>query len=79
MMNTPKDEQLLIEAVTTAWRPRSRDEIDFHPNWYDLDEPARETAFEATRQIRAMESALDPEGLSTTAHSVLARIESAGG
>lgn len=78
-MNTPKDEQLLIEAVTTAWRPRRRGEIDFHPNWYDLDETAREQAFDATHQLRAMESAIDPEGLSTTARSVLARIESAGG
>lgn len=73
-MNTPKDEQLLIEAVTTAWRPRKRGEIGFHPNWFDLDDEARERAFDATKQARAMEAALDADGLSTTARAVLARI-----
>ena len=74
MKNTPEDERLLIEAVTTAWRPRTRGEIGFHPNWYDLDEDARELAFDVTKQVRAMEAALDPEGLSTTSRAVLARI-----
>ena len=38
---------------------------------------ARDEAFEVTRKLRAMEAALDPEGLSTTARAVLARIRAA--
>ena len=36
-------------------------------------------AFELAAELRAMEAALDPEGLSTTARAVLARIRRAGG
>ena len=75
--NTPEEEALLIEAVASAWRPREPAHLGSHPAWHDLDEPGRERAFEATRQLRAMEAALDPEGLSTTARAVLARIRSA--
>jgi hypothetical protein len=45
-----------------------------HPAWQDLDQAGRLEAFEATRAARALEAALDPEGLSTTARAVLARI-----
>ena len=74
MTNTPEEEQLLVEAVSSAWRPRHLDVLGFHPNWYDLDEAGRERAFETTRQVRQLEAALDPEGLSTTARAVLDRI-----
>jgi hypothetical protein len=50
-----------------------------HPAFYDLDEEGREEAFQAARELRAMEAALDPEGLSTTARAVLARIRAAQG
>jgi hypothetical protein len=72
--NTPEDDARLIEELTTAWRPHDPRELAFHPVWYDLDERAREEAFERTQRLRAMEAALDPEGLSSTARAVLARI-----
>jgi hypothetical protein len=68
------DEDLLIEQVASAYRPVSRDELRYHPAWYDLGPDARERAFERARALRALEAALDPDGLSTTARAVLARI-----
>jgi hypothetical protein len=70
----PDDEDLLIEQVAGAHRPASRDELRYHPAWYDLGPDARERAFERARALRALEAALDPEGLSTTARAVLDRI-----
>jgi hypothetical protein len=65
----------LIEAATTAWRPRSAaGEIRPHPAWADLDPEGRAEAYEITRRLRLLEAALDPDGLSTTARAVLARI-----
>jgi hypothetical protein len=67
--------EILIEAAATAWRPRSPSgEIRPHPAWSDLDEAGRLEVYEASRQLRRMEAALDPEGLSATARAVLARI-----
>lgn len=68
------DEDLLIEQVASAYRPVSRDELRYHPAWHDLDPAARERAFERARALRALEAALDPDGLSTTARAVLDRI-----
>ncbi|WP_394841328.1 hypothetical protein LZC95_30185 [Pendulispora brunnea] len=71
---TPEIE-LLIEAVTAAHRARDRDgAVQFHPAWYDLDEPERHEAFQRTCELRALEAHLDPAGLSTTAKAILARI-----
>lgn len=70
---TPEDE-LLVEELTSAWRPRDPRELKFHPFWYDLDEDARIEAFDRTQMQRKLEAALDPEGLSSTAHAVLARL-----
>jgi len=70
------ERELLIEQAATAWRPRDPDgRIRAHPAWCDLDAPARERLFEETREARALERALDPQGLSTTARAVLARID----
>jgi len=77
-MNTPKENELLIEAVAGAWRPRGRGKLEFHPSWYDLDEKHREKAFRVTQQLRKMEAALHPDGLSTTAQVVLSRIQAVG-
>jgi hypothetical protein len=67
--------EALIAAASTAWRPRDpRGELRGHPAWYDLDASGRERVFEATRELRELEAALDPEGLSTTARAVLTRI-----
>lgn len=65
----------LIEAVVSAWRPRNRDGgVRAHPAWHDLDAAGREEAYRETLRARALESALDPEGLSSTARAVLGRI-----
>jgi hypothetical protein len=72
-VSPPRDPPL--DAVTTAWRPRDPGgSVRAHPAWYDLDDAGRRDAFEATRALRAVEAALDPQGLSSTARAVLARI-----
>jgi hypothetical protein len=48
-----------------------------HPAWADLDEAGRREVYEATLRARALEAALDAEGLTTTGRSVLARIREA--
>ena len=68
------DDELLIEQVASAHRPVPRDELRYHPHWYDLDGAGRERAFARACALRTLEAALDPEGLSTTARAVLARI-----
>jgi hypothetical protein len=76
-MTTPENEALeaLVEAAAGAFRERDRTgRVRFHSAWWDLDEAGRREAFEAARQNRALEAALDPEGLSSTARAVLARI-----
>jgi hypothetical protein len=73
-MTDPENESL-IEAAAGAFRERDRQgRARFHPAWWDLDEAGRREAFEAARQSRALEAALDPEGLSSTGRAVLARI-----
>ena len=68
------DEEALIERLTSAYRERHhRGEVLFSPAFFDLAPEARDAAFEHTRAVRLLEAALDPEGLSTTAHAVLAR------
>ncbi len=67
-----------IEELTSAWRPADvRGGLGVHPVWHDLDERERVDAFCQGAIQREMEAALDPEGLSTTARAVLARIASA--
>lgn len=72
-----KDErQSLIERAASAFRPRDpRDgRARPHPAWLDLDEAGRQEAFATATRLRALEAALDGEGLSTTGRAVLARI-----
>jgi hypothetical protein len=69
------DEELLIEQVASAYRPRARDELRYHPAWHDLGDVGRRRADEIARALRKVEAALDRDGLSTTARAVLARIE----
>jgi hypothetical protein len=69
------DRENLVEQVTSAWRPRDRDgALTALPAWHDLDEGGRVEAFDATVAQRALEAAADPDGLSTTARAVLARL-----
>jgi hypothetical protein len=73
------DDEALIEAVAGAYRERGpRGEVRSHPAWHDLDAAGREAAWAAAAGSRAMEAALDPQGLSSTARAVLARIRRAG-
>ena len=73
---TPQEREALIEATTTAHRARDpfTGRARAHEAWHDLDEEGRTRAFEETMRLRAMEAAIDPEGLSTTARAVLARL-----
>ncbi len=73
-MAAEEDEELLIEEVAGAHRPRPREELRYHPAWHDIGPEQRLRAFERARALRKIEAALDPEGLSTTARAVLARI-----
>lgn len=70
----PNDDDLLVEQVASAYRPPSRDELRYHPAWHDLDDAGRMRAERVARALRTIEAALDPEGLSGTAHAVLARL-----
>jgi hypothetical protein len=73
---TPEEREILIEGVTSAHRaidpftrmPRA------HESFHDLDEDGRRIAFERTLSMRAIESALDQGGFSTTVRAVLARL-----
>ena len=70
-----RERDALIEAALTAWRPRAPDgSILTHPAWADLSEPDRARLFDETLRARSLERLLDPEGISTTARAVLARI-----
>ena len=71
----PGDEEMLIEQVAGAYRPRAREELRYHPAWHDLGDEARIRAYEIARAMRKVEAAYDAEGLSSTARAVLARIE----
>lgn len=75
---TPQEEELLVEQVASAERPRSRDTLRYHRAWHDLGDAARIRAHEIARATRKVEAALDPNGFSTTTHAVLARIAESG-
>jgi hypothetical protein len=68
------DDELMIEQVASAHREVARDALRYHPRWHDLGPAGRDRAFARARALRALEAALDPDGLSTTARAVLARI-----
>ena len=70
------EEELLVEQVAGAHRAPTPafGDLAYHPAWHDLRPAARERAFERGLALRVAEAALDPDGLSTTARAVLARI-----
>jgi hypothetical protein len=77
-MTDPRLREILIEQAAGAWRPARADGgVGTLPAWHDLDEEGRVEAYQAARRSRALEAALDPDGLSSTCRAVLARI--AGG
>lgn len=74
-----RQRDLLIEQATTAWRPHDRQRgVAAHPAFWDLDAAGRVQLHAATERQRLLESAIDPDGLSTTARAVLARIRGGG-
>jgi hypothetical protein len=74
---TREEEELLVEQVASAYRPRTLEELRYHPAWHDLDAAARERAFDLAQALRPLEAATDADGLSTTAKAVLRKIVSA--
>jgi hypothetical protein len=74
-MTDPRERELLIEQAAGAWRPRGpHGQIAPIPAWHDLDLAGRKEAHQVATLLRALEAALDPDGLSSTARAVLARI-----
>ena len=74
-MTDPRDREALVEAAASAWRPRRPNgAIGQHPAWSDLDEVGRMEAYELARVARKLEAALDPDGMSSTARGVMAKI-----
>jgi hypothetical protein len=72
------DREELVEQAAGAFRARDpRGGVASHPAWHDLDAAGREQAFDVAAHLRKLEAAMDPEGLSTTARAVLARIRGA--
>ena len=74
-MKSDKDQTVLIEAAASAFRARGADgSIRASPAWFDLDVEGRCKVVEVSRQMRMIEAAADPDGLSSTAKAVLAII-----
>jgi hypothetical protein len=54
-----REEELLLEEVTTAHRERHADgSVKSHPAWHDLDEAGKREAFEAARRSMASRARL---------------------
>jgi hypothetical protein len=67
--------ELLIEAAASAHREHDAHErLLASSEWWDLDPEARERLFELQLELRRIEQALHPAGLSGTAVAVLQRI-----
>ncbi len=73
------DRDALIEQVVSAFRERDPDgRVLPSAAFRDLEDADRRIAFEETLRARRLEAALDPEGLSTTARALLARLAPGG-
>ncbi len=65
----------LIQAATTAHRERTaRGVIQEHAQWNDLGPAERRQVFDLTLAARRLEAAAHPDGRSSTALAVLARL-----
>jgi hypothetical protein len=75
MKTSPEERERLIAQVTSAYRGRDADDRpQLHPAWLDLDEDGRRAAFARTLELRTLEAAADPGGLTSTARAILSRI-----
>lgn len=80
MKTSRRERELLIAQATTAHRTRDREGTSqMLPAWMDLDVEGRREAFARTVELRALESSVDAQGLTSTARAVLARIRGSGG
>lgn len=69
--------EALMEAVVGAYRHVGFDgRMRPAPEWRDLDEAGRAEAARQAELQRRLESALDPDGLSSTVRAVLSRMGS---
>lgn len=72
---TDDEKSALIEQAASAHRGVATDgSIRWAPAWWDLDEDGRVAAAALAKELRKLEAAMDPNGLSTTARLVLSRI-----
>jgi hypothetical protein len=82
MNQDPKDqteqEMHLIERLASAHRSPHPTQVPEHPVLMDMTPQARERGFHYITALRTLEAALDPNGLSTTAHAVLRRLTQRG-
>jgi hypothetical protein len=70
-----RDRELLLEAATTAHRPvDASGRWRASPAWHDLTAADREVLHRQLEVQRAIEAAMDPQGLSSTARAVLRRV-----
>ena len=73
MKDAPRD--LLLEAATTAFRERDASgRIQPSAAWWDLAPADRDALHARQLEARALERALDPDGLSSTIRAVLPRL-----
>ena len=69
---TPTDgEKALFEEAMSAHREIHRGRIRPSPAWFDLPPQERERLFHETEGLRALEAAMSPDGMDTTARRVL--------
>ncbi len=74
-----REREASLEAVASAHRAVDVDgRISAAPDFWDLSAEDRELAHQRGSQLRRLEAAMDPEGLSCTGQRVLAMIRSAG-
>ncbi len=75
MKTSQRERELLIAQATSAHRSRDAEgTLQLHPAWLDLDAEGRREAFDRTVELRALEAATEPAGLTSTARAVLAQI-----
>ena len=68
-----REQEMLIEEATTAWRSRSPDGRTLeHHTWADLDAAASQTVFDEAFIMRILEAALDCDAYSTMVRAVAA-------
>ena len=67
--------EMLFEEALSAWRPTGPDgRVMESPAWRAMTPKQRVRLYHETCQLRAIEAALDPDGLSTTVRAVLRRL-----